>query len=120
MPTEVTPSEATSSLPESEDAPQTIVLVRDRSRLRLVWQDEEATIAADRLRGSCRCAGCVRARADGIFPAAFEGVLIANVVPVGDYAINVVFADGHNRGIFPWPYLRELALNNGTPNGRSA
>jgi DUF971 family protein len=28
--------------------------------------------------------------------------------PVGSYAVQLVFSDGHERGIFPWVYLREL------------
>jgi len=28
--------------------------------------------------------------------------------PVGDKGLNLVFSDGHGRGIFPWAYLREL------------
>jgi len=30
-------------------------------------------------------------------------------MPIGDYAVNIAFSDGHNRGIYPWPYLRLLA-----------
>lgn len=35
------------------------------------------------------------------------GVTAAN--PVGRYAIQIVFDDGHDTGIFTWDYLRELA-----------
>jgi DUF971 family protein len=108
------------TMPDDASVPETIVLVRDRRQLRLVWRDEEGRIEAHRLRSACRCAGCTRARAVGTFPETFDDALIANVVAVGDYAINVTFADGHNRGIFPWAYLRELALNHDKSNGRSA
>jgi DUF971 family protein len=100
--------------------PESVVLVRDRSRLRLVWSDMEGQVDAKRLRSACRCAACTRARVDGTLPSAFGGILIANVVAVGDYAINVVFSDGHNRGIFPWPYLRSLALTGDTSGGTTA
>ena len=29
---------------------------------------------------------------------------------VGSYAINIAFSDGHDRGIYPWAYLREIAI----------
>ena len=32
----------------------------------------------------------------------------ADVRAVGNYALQLVFSDGHERGIFPWGYLREL------------
>lgn len=38
-------------------------------------------------------------------------VEIKNVVPTGNYAIRIVFSDGHDSGIFTWKYLRELGEN---------
>jgi prepilin-type processing-associated H-X9-DG protein len=95
--------------------PQTVVLVRDRGRLRLTWRNgEETEVSAERMRAACRCAWCVRARRDGTFPTAFDGAAIEQVMPIGDYAINVAFADGHARGIFPWTFLHALAADDAT------
>ena len=89
--------------------PETVVLTADRARLRLTWPSgEPAEIEAPKLRGACRCAWCTRARIDGSFAASFEGLAIARVVPIGGYAINIAFSDGHARGIFPWTFLRSL------------
>jgi DUF971 family protein len=35
-------------------------------------------------------------------------VAITAVDPVGNYAVRLTFSDGHNTGIFSWPYLRRL------------
>ncbi|MEC9342331.1 MAG: DUF971 domain-containing protein [Pseudomonadota bacterium] len=35
-------------------------------------------------------------------------VAIAQVVPTGNYAVRIVFDDGHDTGIYSWPFLREL------------
>ena len=35
-------------------------------------------------------------------------VHITELVPVGNYALQLVFSDGHDSGIFSWTYLREL------------
>jgi len=35
-------------------------------------------------------------------------ITIGSVEPVGNYAVRLVFADGHSTGIFTWRYLREL------------
>jgi len=37
-------------------------------------------------------------------------VAIASVVPVGHYAVRLVFDDGHDTGIYTWRYLHELGL----------
>ena len=90
--------------------PDTVVLTADRARLRLTWLDgESAELRAERLRAACRCAWCTRARLDGSFAASFDSVAIDRLTPIGGYAINVHFTDGHARGIYPWTYLRQLA-----------
>jgi DUF971 family protein len=35
-------------------------------------------------------------------------VTIADIFPVGNYAIRIAFADGHSTGIYRWAYLEEL------------
>jgi prepilin-type processing-associated H-X9-DG protein len=90
--------------------PETIVLAADRLHLRLAWSDgEQAEVRAEHLREKCRCAWCTRARIDGTFAASFDGIAIERLAPIGDYAINIAFSDGHARGIYPWPYLQQLA-----------
>ena len=37
-----------------------------------------------------------------------EAVTIARLEPVGNYAIRIVFDDGHDTGLFSWDYLHEL------------
>ena len=36
---------------------------------------------------------------------------ITGIEPVGTYAINLAFADGHNSGIYSWDFLHDLATN---------
>ncbi|MEY4453530.1 MAG: hypothetical protein RI951_124 [Pseudomonadota bacterium] len=38
-----------------------------------------------------------------------ENVTIESIEPVGQYAVKLVFSDGHNTGIYTWDYLYELA-----------
>ncbi len=37
-------------------------------------------------------------------------VTIARVEPVGNYAVRIVFSDGHQSGIYTWVYLHELVM----------
>ena len=43
-----------------------------------------------------------------------ENVKIASVEPVGNYAIRIVFDDGHDSGLFSWDYLHELGREHKT------
>jgi DUF971 family protein len=35
-------------------------------------------------------------------------VQITEIIPVGNYALQLVYSDGHDSGIYSWGYLREL------------
>jgi DUF971 family protein len=38
-----------------------------------------------------------------------ENVAIVGIEPVGNYAIKIVFDDGHDTGLYSWDYLRKLS-----------
>ena len=78
------------------------------SLLLITAKGQRATLSAERLRIACKCAHCVRARFDDRFPEHFPGIAIVQVTDLG-YGLNIAFSDGHNRGIYPKPYLWELA-----------
>lgn len=40
-----------------------------------------------------------------------KDVEIKSIEPVGNYAIRLVFSDGHDSGIYSWSYLRELSFS---------
>lgn len=40
-----------------------------------------------------------------------EDVNIVGIEPVGNYAVKLVFSDGHDTGLYSWDYLYELAKN---------
>lgn len=65
-------------------------------------------LTAEKLRLSCKCAHCIRARFDERFPARFPGIAIVEIGDLG-YGLNIAFSDGHNRGIYPKNYLFDLA-----------
>ena len=44
-------------------------------------------------------------------PVGKQNVEIKRVEPVGNYAIKIVFSDGHDTGIYSWKYLRWLEKN---------
>ncbi|MES2366120.1 MAG: DUF971 domain-containing protein [Pseudomonadota bacterium] len=41
-------------------------------------------------------------------------VEITGIEPVGSYAVQPIFSDGHDTGIFSWDYLYELGQNQDT------
>ncbi|NMG48345.1 DUF971 domain-containing protein [Azoarcus communis] len=58
------------------------------------------------LRQRCRCAACTQRQRSGQLPD--PPAALSAIRPVADKGLNLVFADGHERGIYPWTYLREL------------
>lgn len=82
----------------------------------IVWEDGiESYIPLERLRRQCPCASCAgehdvmgkkyKAPPTPYKPESFQ---LISFHPVGGYAINFTWRDGHNTGIYPYPYLKKL------------
>ena len=41
-------------------------------------------------------------------------IKIVSLEHAGNYALQIIFSDGHDSGIFSWEYLRQLAKNQDT------
>jgi DUF971 family protein len=50
----------------------------------------------------------------GVLVTGKEGVGILRVEPVGQYAVKLVFDDGHDTGLFTWKYLHLLGREMAT------
>jgi len=86
------------------------------NELAIKWDDQTETfLRLEALRRACPCAGCkgevdvmgnVYKDADRhLTNAAFD---LRSFAPVGQYAVNLVWSDGHASVIFSWDYLRQL------------
>lgn len=79
--------------------------------LDVLWEDgTRGRYAFIFLRQHCRCAECLNAatRRRQKSDAASDDVTITEIRPVGNYAIQLVFSDRHDRGIYPFSYLHKL------------
>jgi ATP-binding protein involved in chromosome partitioning len=90
--------------------PLEIVALR-RPTITFIWEDEHETVyAARELRLACKCAGCVEEMTGRplldprTVPADVQAVAVDLV---GNYAINIMWSDGHATGIFTYRDLRE-------------
>jgi len=61
------------------------------------------------LRQASRAASELRRQIDGIALVLPADLHLTGLQPIGNYAVRLLFSDGHDRGIYPWSYLRELA-----------
>ncbi len=50
--------------------------------------------------------------AAGEHPQAADEVMITSIEPVGNYAIRLVFSDGHDSGLYTWETLYQLAVTD--------
>lgn len=78
--------------------------------LEIAWSDGEVSrLSHALLREQCKCAACEQLRRRGPGTAsANEKLRLVHVEPVGEQGLNLQFSDGHDRGIYPWAYLRQL------------
>jgi DUF971 family protein len=91
--------------------------------LAILWEDgSESYIRLEALRRACPCAGCrgemdVLGRVHGggatcSSPGAFQ---LRRIDRVGSYAIQPVWADGHNAGLYTFDSLKRLADSQSGP-----
>lgn len=92
------------------EAPRTVIVRRRGGLVRLEWPDGSGTeLEARALRLACRCSHCESRRRDGLAASIPAELRILELGAVGIIGVQAVFSDGHQRGIYPWSYLRELA-----------
>ena len=89
-------------------------------RLLIEWSDGEKRLVRVReLRENCPCATCREKARQPEKPADLKALpiltdaqlqplRIVKMQPLGNYAYNVAFSDGHDTGIFTFELLREL------------
>ncbi|UQI33251.1 DUF971 domain-containing protein [Pseudomonas bijieensis] len=77
-------------------------------QLRLDWPDgREQRLDHAQLRRQCPCSQCRAFRLQGLTVQVDTRVRVVEVNAQG-YGVQLVFSDGHERGIFPWAYLAGL------------
>lgn len=77
---------------------------RERT-LRLSWPDgRESLFSHAQLRRQCPCSQCRAFRLKGMVPLVDDHVRLIALNLQG-YGVQLVFSDGHQRGIYPWAYL---------------
>lgn len=45
---------------------------------------------------------------EGVLVLGKQNVIVKAVEPIGQYAVRLIFDDGHDTGLFTWKYLHEL------------
>lgn len=81
-----------------------------RTSLSITWESGvTSSFPATLLRERARDARSVRWVVNGRALAAAADLTITAVEPIGNYALRLAFSDGHDRGIYPWIYLADIA-----------
>ncbi len=90
--------------------PLDVVLHETSGRLTILWSDGlRSSLGAQALRSACRCAACESRRRAGNPAVPATDIALTLLQPVGELGLQLGFSDGHDRGIYPWAYLRELS-----------
>jgi len=109
--------------------PKRVSASRKESTLRIEWEDgHKSEYPFGTLRAACPCADC-RASHDEDLGAEKEVMLeltlsdknatiLEGIERVGNYAVQLVWRDGHHAGIYTWDYLYHLHPGNEPGEGR--
>jgi DUF971 family protein len=91
--------------------PINITLDKTQRQLCIHWNDgHQSTFPFDQLRAACPCAECRAYKADDnpLRQASFVSTGLESAQLVGNYALQLLWDDGHRFGIYTWDYLSSL------------
>jgi DUF971 family protein len=93
--------------------PQQIAFKKGEACVSVTWKNGEcSTISGSELRRYCACSECRARKLVGISLINVSTELV-EVSLMGRHALHVSFGDGHERGIYPWPFLYAIAQGQG-------
>lgn len=99
--------------------PVAITNHRGEGMLAITWGDGSTDRLSHRLlRESCRCAHCAAAQRAGDRLQAMSGIRITAIEAYGVSSLHLCFDDGHSRGLYPFAYLKSLAVPVASMPGR--
>ncbi len=101
------------SRPSRAAEPPESIDLSERGELVIRWPSgHEALIPAFTVRDNCPCAACIEEGTGRkiLDPASIpQDIKALEIQPVGNYAIQIRWSDGHGSGIYTWERLRELS-----------
>jgi DUF971 family protein len=102
------------------DPPTNIRALQAEQVLEVTWPDLRADrLAYQLLRNECPCATC-RNEWTGekmLDPKSIrEDLKLVGMEPIGTYAVQLAWNDGHSSGLFTWETLRALGETGQSPN----
>jgi DUF971 family protein len=91
----------------------------DKDTITFTWDDGLVTLVTiKQLRDECPCAGCkgetilmhqILPVVQPKLPGHYD---LKSITPVGSYAVQIAWGDGHATGLYSWEYLRTLHARN--------
>ena len=86
------------------------------TQLAIRWNDEvESYLELELLRRACPCAACggepdvLGRKQRPVVNYSPDSFILRTLAPIGGYALQLHWADGHNTGIYSFEYLRKLS-----------
>lgn len=101
------------------EPPQSIE-VNEKQEFLIAWPGVLAVVPSLRLRDACPCAGCIEegtGRKLLVTATIPSDIRPLEVRPVGSYAVQIQWSDGHGSGIYSWETLRRLSGVDERPAG---
>ncbi|BBB28301.1 gamma-butyrobetaine hydroxylase-like domain-containing protein [Neptunomonas japonica] len=97
----------------STSIPSNIKLHKKSKTLELIYEQDSYELSAEFLRVHSPSAE-VRGHGigNGTLQTGKKFVAIKGVEATGNYALKIIFDDGHDSGLFTWEYLHDLAVQH--------
>ncbi len=91
------------------EIPKLINQKKNSQQLEITWTNGDKTyLSFQELRKFCPCSQCRALGHTGV-DIITDNYDIERIHPMGSSGLQIVFKDGHDKGIYPWAYLKAIA-----------
>ena len=97
------------NFPLMKNIPSKLSLSAGKASLLLHYADKSYELSAEYLRAHSPSAEVQGHANNPVLQYGKRQVLITKLEAVGNYAVRIIFDDGHQTGLYTWDYLYELA-----------
>ena len=95
----------------SQKIPTALNLHKQSQQLELTYLDQNKYLLSSEMLRVLSPSAEVRGHGKPVLQFGKKNVQITGIEMVGNYAIKIIFDDGHDSGLYDWNYLYDLCIN---------
>ncbi len=95
----------------TQKIPSALNVHKQSQQLELSYMDQNKYLLSSEMLRVLSPSAEVRGHGQPVLQVGKKNIQITDIEMVGNYAIKIIFSDGHDSGLYDWNYLHDLCVN---------